>query len=111
MTGRVGYMYPSGDQAALVVRNFAVNPSGEYVDVPWTEPAHRGFAGQTCNVNSALGSFSELEYHVPAIGRGTGPSDDVSQVWAYRGPLANIQAIARNLLSSEVEARQAGVVI
>jgi hypothetical protein len=34
MTGRVGYMYPAGSQMALVVRNFAVNPSGEYVDVP-----------------------------------------------------------------------------
>ena len=87
-----------------MVRNFAVNPSGEYVDVPWTEPANRGYAGQTCNVNSALGSFSEVEYHVPAIGAGTGSvrSDDVSQVWAYRGARASVQAIANNLLSSEV---------
>jgi len=100
MTGRVGYMYPSGDQTALVVRNFTVNPSGEYVDVPWTETANLGFAGQTCNVNSALGSFSELEYHVPAIGQGTGSvrSDDVSQVWAYRGSGASVQTIANNLL-------------
>jgi len=104
MTGRVGYMYPAGDQTALVVRNFAVNPSGEYVDVPWTEEENLGFAGQTCNVNSALGSFSELEYHVPAIGKGTGSvrSHDVSQVWAFRGAPAKIQAIAKGLLSSEV---------
>jgi len=103
MTGRVGYMYPAGDQTALVIRNFAVNPSGEYVDVPWTEPANRGFAGQACNVNDALGSFSELEYHVPAIGKGTGSerSDDVSQVWAYRGPQASVRAIAKSLLSAE----------
>ena len=102
MTGRVGYMYPAGDQSALVVRNIAVNPSGEYVDVPWTETANLGFAGQTCNVNSALGSFSELEYHVPAIGKGTGSvrSHDVSQVWAFRGARARIQAIAKSLLSS-----------
>jgi len=104
MTGRVGYMYPAGDQTALVVRNFAVNPSGEYVDVPWTEEANLGFAGQTCNVNSALGSFSELEYHVPAIGKGTGSvrSHDVSQIWAFRGTSGKIQAIAKSLLSSEV---------
>ena len=104
MTGRVGYMYSRGDQTALVVRNFAVNPSGEYVDVPWTETTDLGYAGQTCNVNSALGSFSELEYHVPAIGRETGSirSDDVSQVWAYRGPSASVQAIAESLLSAEV---------
>jgi hypothetical protein len=103
MTGRVGYLYPAGDLTALVVRNFAVNPSGEYVDVPWTETANLGFAGQTCNVNSSLGSFSELEYHVPAIGKDTGSlrSDDVSQIWAFRGPQAKIQAIAKSLLSSE----------
>jgi hypothetical protein len=104
MTGRVGYLYPAGGQTALVVRNFGVNPSGEYVDVPWTEEANLGFAGQTCNVNSALGAFSELEYHVPAIGKGTGGirSDDLSQVWAFRGAPARIQAIAKTLLSSEV---------
>lgn len=104
LTGRVGYMYSAGGQAALVVRNFAVNPSGEYVDVPWTEETNLGFAGQACNANSALGSFSELEYHVSAIGKDTGSvrSDDVSQIWAFRGAPGKIQAIARSLLSSEV---------
>jgi hypothetical protein len=104
MTGRAGYMYTTGHQSALVVRNFAVNPSGEYVDVPWTETEDLGYSMQTCNVNSALGRFSELEYHVPAIGKGTFSvrSDDVSQVWGFRGPRANIQAIAKALLSSEV---------
>ena len=104
MTGRAGYMYPVGDQTALVLRNIVVNPSGEYVDVPWTEETNLGFAGQTCNVNSALGSFSELEYHVPAIGKSTGSvrSHDVSQVWAFRGAPAKIQAVAKSLLSSEV---------
>ncbi len=33
-TGRTGYIYRTGDQWALVIRNFNVNPSGEYVDVP-----------------------------------------------------------------------------
>jgi hypothetical protein len=104
MTGRVGYMYPTGQQYALVVRNFAVNPSGEYIDVPWTETANLGYSVQTCNVHSALGRFSELEYHVPAIGKGTCTvrSDDVSQVWGFRGTYAKIQAIAKGLLSSDV---------
>lgn len=105
MTGRAGYIYTTGHQSALVVRNFAVNPSGEYVDVPWTQTEDLGYSMQTCNVNSALGRFSELEYHVPAIGKGTfsDRSDDVSQVWGFRGPHANIQAIAKRLLSSEVD--------
>lgn len=101
-TGRVGYLYSTGDQVVLVVRNFAVNPSGEYVDVPWTEEESRGYSTQTCNVNSALGKFSEIEYHVPAIGTGTGSvrSEDVSQVWAFRGTSDKIHRIAKILLSS-----------
>ncbi len=102
--GRVGYLYQRGGKFALVVRNFSVNPSGEYVDVPWSETANVGYSTQTCNVNSALGSFSELEYHVPAIGPGTGcdRSDDVSQVWAFRGTEGSMQSLARRLLSCEV---------
>ena len=105
MTGRVGYCYPAGDgESALIVRSFFVNPSGEYVDVPWREPGNFGFAIQACNVDSGLGSFSELEYHVPAIGAGTGLAsyEDVSQIWAFRGPAGSIRSIARRLLSPEI---------
>jgi len=103
-TGRVDYLYSKGKESVLVVRNFLVNPSGEYVDVPWRETTDFGCAVQACNVDSALGSFSELEYHVPAIGKGTGRnrSDEVSQVWAFRGLPARIQSIALALLSPEV---------
>jgi len=84
----------------MIIRNFFVNPSGEYVDVPWRETGNFGFAIQACNVDSGLGSFSELEYHVPAIGGGTGLTayEDVSQIWAFRGPAESVQAIARRLL-------------
>ena len=104
VTGRAGYLWSEGDRASLVIRNFRVNPSGEYVDVPWLEPDNVGFALQACNVNSQLGAFSELEYHVPAIGSASGlsRSDDESQVWAYRGPLDSLRSIARRLLSAEV---------
>lgn len=102
--GRVGYLYGAGDQSVLVVRNFSVNPSAEYIDVPWRETTDVGYSIQSCNVNSALGTFSELEYHAPAIGENTGNdrSDDVSQVWAFRGPRSSIQAIAKRLLAAEV---------
>jgi hypothetical protein len=100
---RIGYLYPSGERWALILRNFVVNPSGEYVDVPWTETDYFGFAVQACNVNSNLGAFSELEYHIPAIGRGTGATrcDDAAQVWAFRGPRTPIELIARTLLTPE----------
>ncbi len=102
--GRVGYIHPTeGGQWSLIVRNFFVNPSGQYVDVPWDDPEDMGYSTQACNVNSALGSFSELEYHVPAIGHGTGQvrAEDVAQVWAFRGPLEAVQLAARLLLTPE----------
>ncbi|HOZ47657.1 MAG TPA: hypothetical protein PLO37_13010 [Candidatus Hydrogenedentes bacterium] len=102
-TGRVGYLYGSGDACSLIVRSFVVNPSGEYVDAPWKDPDDLGYSTQACNVNSALGAFSELEYHIPAIGGKTGSirCDDTAQVWAFRGPGASVLAAARCLLSPE----------
>jgi hypothetical protein len=102
ITGRMGYVYGAGDQCALVVRNFSVNPSGDYVDVPWTDPCDFGYAAQACSIDNELGAFSELEYHVPAIGPGRTSCEDVSQVWAFRGSAGDIQSIARTLLSAEV---------
>lgn len=102
--GRAGYLHGGGDDWCLVVRNFSVNPSGDYVDVPWTEPASAGFAIEACNVNSHLGSFSELEYHVPAIGGpgGERACEDASQVWAFRGRKEDILEAARMLISSDI---------
>jgi len=102
--GRVGYLYESGDKAVLIIRNFVVNPSGEYVDAPWKDPEDLGYSTQACNVNSKLGAFSELEYHIPAIGGKTKLTrcDDAAQVWAFRGKAETIKAIAKSLLSSEV---------
>jgi hypothetical protein len=103
-TGRVGYLYGSGANTALIIRSFTVNPSGEYVDVPWKTPDDFGYSTQACNVNSKLGSFSELEYHIPAIGGKSGQSrcSDAAQVWAFRGKEDQIQAIARCLLSPAI---------
>jgi hypothetical protein len=103
-TGRIGYIYPTGDKHALIVRNFFVNPSGEYADVPWTEPDDRGYSTQACSVNSRWGMFSEMEYHVPAIGGDTGLRhiEDRSQLWAFRGSKEHIEKIARYLLSKEI---------
>ncbi len=103
ITGRVGYVYKAGETATLIVRNIAVNPSGDYVDVPYNEPGDLGYCVQACNVNSKWGEFSELEYHVPAIGAGTGRDscEDVSQVWAFRGPAGAIDEVMAALLGTE----------
>lgn len=103
-TGRVGYLYGRDDQWMLIIRNYVVNPSGEYVDVPWKHPEDLGYSTQACNVNSDLGSFSELEYHVPAIGGDTGRMSchDAAQVWAFRGPQDAVKSVGRYLLSPQV---------
>jgi hypothetical protein len=104
LTGRAGYLYTQGNATSLVVRNFSVNPSGEYIDVPWAETQNFGIAFQACNVNSALGAFSELEYHVPAVGppEGVSRSEDQSRLWAFRGPEPAIRSIARRLLAADI---------
>ncbi|HEX4424784.1 MAG TPA: DUF6786 family protein [Terriglobales bacterium] len=104
-TGRIGYMHGSGNRHVLIVRNFCVNPSGEYADIPWTEPEDRGYSTQACSVNSKWGMFSEMEYHVPGIGGDTGLNhiDDRSQLWAFRGAREDIVKIARSLLSDEIQ--------
>ena len=103
-TGRLAYRHRTEDgQWELVIRNVFVNPSGAYVDVPWDGPAELGDALQACNVNSGLGRFSELEYHVPAIGPATGRSivEDASQVWAYRGTREQIDEVTGALVTAE----------
>lgn len=101
-TGRGGYYYEVQGIGHLIVRNFSLDLSGDYIDAPWTDPGDTGYAVQVCNVNNELGQFSELEYHVPAIGGGTGKSrsEDCSQVWAYRGIPSQLAAVAERLLGS-----------
>jgi len=103
VTGRVGYMSQQRERWALIIRNFVVNPSGQYVDVPWDDPSDLGYSTQACNVNSGLGQFSELEYHIPAIGGSTGRMrcDDAAQVWAFRGPEQSILKITRRLVAGD----------
>lgn len=103
-TGRIGYTYTSGLEHILVVRNFSVNPSGDYVDVWHTKPDDMGYAVQACNINSKWGSFSELEYHAPAIGGTSGLNryEDISQVWAFCGTAPQISKMAQLLISPKV---------
>jgi hypothetical protein len=104
LCGRTGYRYRQGDHWSLVVRNFFVNPSGAYIDIQRHDPEDYGYAFQMCRVDeAAYGSFCEMEYHAPALGACPDPahSEDVSQVWAFRGPRASIDHIAHKLLGVE----------
>jgi hypothetical protein len=103
-TGRAGYLRRTADTWSLVIRNFFVEPSGEYVDVPKDDPADFGYAVHAVSVLSSLGDFCELEYHAPALGRYERQTSctDVSQVWAFRGPAAAIRTVARTLLGADL---------
>lgn len=103
LCGRTGYVYNSGDRWSLVMRNFLVNPSGQYIDVQRHDTDDFGYAFQMCRVDEvAFGSFCEMEYHAPALGAPPDPtqSEDLSQVWAFRGSHEAIGTIARKLLGA-----------
>lgn len=106
LTGRAGYLLRAGSQWTLIVRNFSVNPSGDYVDTPAADRNNLIDCLQVCHVNGSLGVFNELEYHAPAISlqHGQAQSLDISQVWAFRGDAEAIHAVCQTLLSSELRA-------
>ncbi len=99
--GRMGYLSSlDNDEMALVVRNFPVNPSGNYIDVPWDDLSDSGYAVQCYNDDGKLGDFGELEYHSPAIGGSNGKNKcmDRSQVWAFKGNKERIKEILKVLI-------------
>lgn len=103
--GRVGFIREDGEGLwSLLVRNFFVNPSGEYVDVPWDDPNNRGYAVQCYCDDGNLGNFGELEYHTTGIGDGTGTNTctDISQLWAFRAERPIIERIANRLLAVSI---------
>jgi hypothetical protein len=107
LTGRMGYVRKNSEGGMdLIVRNFFVDPSGEYVDTPFDDESARGDAVQACKVSEKdIGSFSEIEHHSPAIGADTGLTTwtDISQVWAFRGRPTIIARITEVLLGSKPE--------
>jgi hypothetical protein len=103
LCGRAGYVYEREGRWSLIVRNFFVNPSGEYIDVQRHDLHDFGYSFQMCRVDEAeFGSFCELEYHAPSLGALPDPlrSEDVSQLWAFRGAREAINAVARKLLGA-----------
>jgi len=104
LLGRSGYLRQDDDgKWSLLVRNFVVNPSGDYVDVPWDDPNDLGYAMQCYNDDGNFADFGEMEYHAPAIGDGTGRTSytDRSQLWAFRADGSVIKRIAHRLLGTE----------
>lgn len=101
--GRIGYVYRQGETTSLVIRNFFNNPSGDYVDVPKMSPDDLGYSVFSVSIDSALGDFTEMEYHAPAIRAELGEvcTKDVSQIWAFRGNHDQIRKITGLLLAED----------
>jgi len=105
LVGRAGYLRQSGDDRwTLVVRNFQVNPSGEYIDPPWDNVSEWGYAFQAYNDDGGYGRFGELEYHSPGIDGASAETSrcDTSQVWAFEGNQESIYALTDLLLGDGV---------
>lgn len=103
--GRIGYLRCCDDGIhSLIIRNFLVNPSADYIDTPWDDTTDMGYAVQCYSDSGSLGSFGEFEYHSPAIGYGTGMTSytDCSQVWAFRSDESVIKQIAERLLNVRI---------
>jgi hypothetical protein len=103
--GRAGYLRQiSKHEFSLVVRNFFVEPSADYVDTPWNDPEDRGYVLDCYNDGGMNGLYGELEYHSPAMGPGTGRSQcmDRAQLWGFQGQRQNILNIMSQLLGEGI---------
>lgn len=101
LTGRVGYTRQEVDgRATLLVRNFAINPSADYLDVSADNPNDRGHCLQCYNDNGLLGAFGEVEYHTPVLDceREGASLIDRSGIWCYSGKSETIERIRYILL-------------
>ena len=102
ITGRAGYYREraADGTADLVVREFAVDPDGDYVDGLWEPPHETGWAFQACCVRQGGEQFNELEYHAAAP---AGPHRDESRIWAFRGPANAIADASAILLGPTIQ--------
>lgn len=101
VTGRAGYIREGTDgKHYLFIRQFDVDPSAEYGDVPAHALSDKGHCVQCYNDNGELGQFGELEYHTPMMDRSSGNNilQDTSQVGCYLGRLEDMLRIQQLLL-------------
>jgi hypothetical protein len=94
-TGRIGYLQRGRKDTSLVVVNFQVSESMEYLDVPWQNPHAPACPVQLCSVQSEHEGFAELEHHSAAC---TANCSDEFQIWAYAGKSSAVEQAARYLL-------------
>jgi hypothetical protein len=95
--GRIGYLQNACDDACLVVVNFEMDASKQYLDVPWQNPHSPACPVQLCSVQNEHSGFAELEHHSAAC---TSSCSDIFQIWAYAGTSSAVKQAAKHLLGS-----------
>ncbi|SFL58004.1 hypothetical protein SAMN03159341_107221 [Paenibacillus sp. 1_12] len=101
VTGRAGYIRKGKDgKHYLFIRQFDVDASAEYGDVPAHALSDKGHCVQCYNDSGDLGQFGELEYHTPMLDTSSGNKtlQDNNQVWCYSGKLEDMLRIQQSLL-------------
>lgn len=98
-TGRIGYLRQDGREWTLVVRNFNVNPSDEYLNCFSRMSKKPGYAVQSRIVSEGDLSHVELHHHVPATSSQV--IHDTSQTWCFRGNEESILRAAACLTGYE----------
>jgi len=96
------YSWADAGTASLVAVRFDVADPARYIDTPPDAPDSTGCVVQCCNVDiPELGAFAELEHLSPSIGGETGESfsEDVCQVWGFRGARKEIDSVAEALMA------------
>lgn len=60
------YVCDRGPSSYLIIKEFAVDPSGTYLDHPWGKATEYGDPVQLYNDDGQMGGFGEMECHAPA---------------------------------------------
>lgn len=92
-----------GGNGVLLVKLFAVDPKGTYVDKPWGKPSNYGDVIEMYNDDGKSGGFTELECHGPAkvLKKGETQSHDVV-LHIFKGPIPELQKIGSVLLGADL---------
>ncbi|MCL5102602.1 MAG: hypothetical protein M1133_00615 [Armatimonadetes bacterium] len=97
------YVRDDGENAALVVRMFSLQPDAHYSDIGWGDPDAKDYIHQVYVDNGGLGGFGELEHHSPALCSSGEPGcvTDRCQTWAFSGSENTLRDIAASLAEGD----------
>ncbi len=105
LTGRSGYVCRVGDSYYLLLRDFHVDPAGQYFKSPAGAAAKTGSALHVYNDDGMMGGFAEHECSCLAIGGVTGRKFSYDRIanHYFTGSAAVIKEVAEKLLGLNIE--------